>query len=34
MSLASFERALDRSGGLFLLALGVVAAGMFAAVAI
>ena len=30
MSLAKFERALDESGGLFLLLLGVVTAGAFA----
>lgn len=34
MSLATFERALDESGGLFFLLLGVVAVGVFAAAAI
>jgi hypothetical protein len=34
MSLAAFERALDKSGGLFLLLIGVAAAGVFAAGAI
>jgi hypothetical protein len=34
MSLATFERALDKLGGLFFLALGLIAAGAFAVAAI